>query len=382
MVSPELEVNNEVLRWARESTGYSIEDLAKKVGLSINKLKEWEIKTSKIRYSTITKLAKVLVRPTTALLLNKPPLESKLPEYFRRAGAKGALQPELRIAIRKARHLQHLSNELEISTSMGAKVALESASLSDNYEIIAERERDNLGIILEDQLKWKNPRKALNVFRTAIEKKNIFVFQMEMPPDLAQGFSLTDGASLAIVLNSKDIPERRVFTLFHEYAHLLLGKESICVDIDAPTDNQTEQWCDNFAGALLIPKKALLGKVPANEMTYKEIITLAKSFSVSKYMTLVRLKVTDLISNKNYLELAGLFDKERIKTSEITKKEKIGKNVMGQPQYRRCISEKGEKFISLVLENMRENNITTAKALDFLSIRLDNLEKVATAVKR
>ncbi len=383
MTSPEIEVNNEVLRWGRESIGYSIEDVAKKAGLSVNTLKEWETKTSKIRYSTLTKLAKVLVRPTTALLLDKPPVEPMPPEYFRRVGAKGPLPPEIRIAIRKARHLQHSASELERDIGVEIKATLKGASLGDNYEIIAERERNNIGVSLETQLKWKDARMALKAFRSAIEKKNIFVFQMEMPPDLAQGFSLADGACAVIVLNSKDIPERRIFTLFHEYAHLLLGKEGVCGDIDAPTDDRTEQWCDNFAGAFLAPKKALEEKVPTEGITYKEIILLSKSFSVSKYLIFVRLKVVNLISNKNYSELSGIFNEERTKAREITaKKEKTGKKVMGQPQYRRCISEKGNKFVSLVLENMGENNITTAKALDFLSVRLDNLDKVAAAVKR
>ena len=44
-----------------------------------------------------------------------------------------------------------------------------------------------------------------------------------MPVDDARGFSLTDGEPYVIVVNSADADRARLFTLFHEYAHILLN---------------------------------------------------------------------------------------------------------------------------------------------------------------
>jgi len=436
MTSPEIEINADVLRWARESIGYSIDDVAKKTGFSSNSLRGWETKTSRIRYSTVTRLAKAFKRPTVALLLNQPPLEPPVPEYFRRTGKKGSLPSEIRLAIRKARHWQHISKNLEDNIGMGTRSVFKLASLDDDPEKIAERERNDININFETQSSWKDPRKALKAFKAALEKKNIFVFQLPMPTDQTQGFSLTDDMATVITLNSKDIPERRIFTLFHEYAHLLLGKMGVCADIELAdpseriiffeeppsltlgtvrkrtvssafekfsqshvgnspasetggtlADFAIERWCDNFAGAFLAPKEALASEISKNKIkriTYPEVGSIARAFCVSKHMIFVRLHMTGQISSQDYIELSKQFGKEmlRIKESEKTKKKAPGKKILRPSQAKRCLSEQGEKFVSLVMENANKNQITTAKALEYLSVRLDTLPKVEAAIRR
>ena len=391
MKSPEIEVNNEVLRWARDSIGYSIEDIARKTGISPKILTEWETKTSKIRYSDVIKLAKVVKRATVALLLNKPPIEPAPPEYFRRSGEKGVLSPEVRVAVRKAKHLQHISKSLEENMHAEIKPMIQAVSLNDSPEKIAERERTNIGITLEMQLKWKDSRKALRNFRNSIEEKNIFVFQMKMPIDKVQGFSLMGDTATVIVLNSSDIFERRIFTLFHEYAHILLGKTGICADIDVamPIEphEKIEKWCNRFAGSFLVPKEELSNELSENKIekiTYNTVESLAKLFSVSKHMIFVRLRLNSLIKDSDATELSKIF-KNKIpgtKMIEKTIKKEAKEKRSAPPQNRRCISEKGKKFVSLVLENEKRGQITTAEALGYLSLRLTNLPKVEAALKR
>ena len=49
---------------------------------------------------------------------------------------------------------------------------------------------------------------------------------------------------------------------------------------------------------------------------------------------------------------------------------------------KRCIQEKGQKFVSLVASNFEQGLITRSDALDFLSIKSNNLEKVLNRVKK
>jgi hypothetical protein len=49
---------------------------------------------------------------------------------------------------------------------------------------------------------------------------------------------------------------------------------------------------------------------------------------------------------------------------------------------KRCIQEKGQKFVSLVASNLEQGLITYSDALDYLSIKSKNLEKVLSRVKK
>ena len=83
-----------------------------------------------------------------------------------------------------------------------------------------------------------------------------------MPIEEARGFSLTDNKIPTVVLNLRDSINGRMFSLFHEYAHLLLDKSGICdmeeQDYLQQEDKTIERFCNHFAGAILVPKDILL----------------------------------------------------------------------------------------------------------------------------
>ncbi len=75
--------------------------------------------------------------------------------------------------------------------------------------------------------------------------------------DSARGFSLWDDDAPLIAVNSAWNPAARVYTLFHEYGHLLSRTSSVCLErvgvkISRPTD-PAERWCKEFAAAALLP---------------------------------------------------------------------------------------------------------------------------------
>ena len=91
-----------------------------------------------------------------------------------------------------------------------------------------EKARAAIGIDLEEQIAWPSVWQALKHWRAAVEAQHAYVFQLKMPIEEARGFSLLEQRCPAIVLNQSDAPAARIFTLFHEYAHLLLAKPGLC----------------------------------------------------------------------------------------------------------------------------------------------------------
>ena len=77
-----------------------------------------------------------------------------------------------------------------------------------------------------------------------------------MPVEELSGFSLLQGELAAICINDNEATEgAKIFTLFHEYCHLLLRQTGIS---DQNEENEVEKFCNRFAASFLIPKQALL----------------------------------------------------------------------------------------------------------------------------
>lgn len=356
-------VSPSVLRWARESSGYSIDYVSSRTKLSQTQIKEWEETQSEIPFSIVEKLAKVFKRPTIVLLKDTPPNEPANPPYFRKSGSKMELSPEARLTIRRARNLQRISKELIENLDLRSVHEFDESLLERSPEQVAEEQRKTLGISYEEQVRWKDYSEALKKLKNHIEKRKIFVFQIRMPIEQMQGLSLIDDIAPAILLNSKDIPQRRIFTLLHEYAHILVGSPGVCADIDDHVDNNRglEAWCNRFAGAFLVPKKELLEimhkKSLSGKVNYEVIRAIAKHFHVSNHMIFVRLQVGQLIPEEDIQSLGKIFKNSSNIISKKTAGRKEGKQKGGVPQYRKILSERGTQFVNLVLENESKKKI-------------------------
>lgn len=94
---------------------------------------------------------------------------------------------------------------------------------------------------------------------------------------------------------------------------------------------------------------------------------LSQRFKVSKHAILTKLKVINVISNEEYEEISL-----KLK-SQFIKEEKRGFSL---PAHKRCIQEKGEKFVSIVLNAKEKEIITSADMIEYLSLKLDNLKRL------
>src|SRR5438309_359002 len=69
----------------------------------------------------------------------------------------------------------------------------------------------------------------LNAWIVAVEAHDVLVFQTgEVTLEEMRGFALDERRLPVIVLNAKDAPRGRIFTLMHELTHLMLGQDSVC----------------------------------------------------------------------------------------------------------------------------------------------------------
>lgn len=157
----------------------------------------------------------------------------------------------------------------------------------------------NIAGNLRDTLKL-NRRVTLVELKQALSERNIFVFDWAMPWHLS-GLSYR-GPFTAIFINAKHTPARRLFTLAHEFAHVVfhLGREDretrqridTVVSSVASHRDPLEKQANAFAGEFLMPEADLKKLVDTYGIRLKEpscLERVAQEFNVSRDALFYRL---------------------------------------------------------------------------------------------
>jgi Zn-dependent peptidase ImmA (M78 family) len=387
--SPEVTISTEVMMWLCGSSGYSAAEISKKTGIRERIVQSWCEGTGKpvLALSKVEMLATLFRRPLAVFLLSRPLDEPHLPKDFRRhPDSASALSNELLLAIRKARRIQQIHHELTDNLNRTSQVRLKTRTINDDPEQVAREERQRSGINISGDTEAMTPVRAFDQWREWLESLNISVLKLKIPANDARGFSLTDGEPYVVVVNSADAERARIFTLFHEYAHLLLDIPVICNQGENDLDDykEIERWCNHFAGAFLAPKDEI-ERNPAIQSTVtsgnfmRAAASIQKHFLISKEAGLMRLLTLDLITSSQFRrgrdQLREEFIAREAKKKEREEADEEDEGGFGTSLDRKCVAEKGAGYVSLVIENVRQGRITSSDAIDYLDVRLRHLEK-------
>jgi Zn-dependent peptidase ImmA (M78 family) len=377
--SMEVDIVPKILSWARESIGLSEAEVAKRLKTNESIVKKWELGDKKPTLIQLEKLAKtVYKRPLAAFFLPVPPKELPLPKDFRSIPTEERKPFSLKtlLAIRRARRLQTLTEELTKGLERYIPLRISKTDLANDPELVANSIRKELKVNIETQYSWKHEYEAFNEWKKGTENFGIFVFQLSMPLEETRAFSLIEGKFPAIVLNLSDVIKGRIFSLFHEFGHILLDNSGICnledQDYLTPENMRTEKFCNHFAGALLVPEDNLMNHELVRTTTYssdwpEEILgRIAQDFKVSKEVIIRRLIIFNRASSAFYKRI-----REEWKRKKYRKK---GGGHRNPPK--EVIQKNGIPFVSLVLESARKEKITYSDVADYLAIRLKYLPKV------
>ncbi len=368
--SVRVSVKPEVFRWLRESSGWSVEELSKRLDTSVEIIEQIEKGEKDPTLRQLKTLSHVYKRPIALFFLSEPIPEPKMPSDYRMIPDKKDIFDKKTIrAIREARELQHKARELAKNLGEELEPKIKRASIRDDPRRLAVEYRELMGISEEIQKKANSAYRFFNILRERLEDRNILVFKRSMPVEDARGFVLADELPNVIVVSTSDRIEARIFTLMHEFAHLLLGETVI----DLPgmenmkEKGEIERWCDMFSSEFLLPED-LAHKVFGTETRpltdTKTMESLKRKYKVSKGMLAYNMLRLRYIDKKDYEEFTG-----RFKVPETG-------GGGGQTVEEKRISEMGEKYVSLVVHNYEMDYITYSEALNYLSVKSSKFDKV------
>ena len=383
-----MKVNPAVLRWVLDSEGWEVDELAGETGLDPDRMRRWTTAESDVSLRDLKRMSSKFRRPMSVLLMAEVP-PTTVPRYRRRGGdpAGARLSRPVLEVIRRARFVQDNAAELLDAMNREAGPKVRRATLDQSPESVAAESADALGIEpprCTGQGEERD-RKRYKAIREKIESRNVFAMQERVPGGVA-GFALVDVEPAIILVNWLDPPRRQGFTMLHEYAHVLLNDSSVCSAGDAPADDaggvpEIERWCDRFAGAVLMPIgrfRDALGDAyqRAGGDPFRTVTDLSDRFCVSR--AAVAARSVHVLGDDGLGELYSRCCEVPGQGSEERKSggRKNGKGghagCMGQAA--RCLARKGRRYARLVAAASDSGAITTSTALDYLEIKLDNLD--------
>jgi Zn-dependent peptidase ImmA (M78 family)/transcriptional regulator with XRE-family HTH domain len=378
--SLKVDVNPTVFKWLRKSSGWSVEEVSKRLNTSVDVIKSVEIGTWQPTLLQLKELSNAYKRPLALFFLTKPLDEPSLPKDYRLLPDKKDVFDKKTIStIRKARCLQEIGGELLSNMNTNVSPKIDHVSLLKDPTDIGEYYRNQFSVNTDMQQGFKSSYAFLDYLRETCENLNILVFQFPMPVEDARGFVLTDRNPNVIVINSKDTIEARIFTLLHEFGHILLRETVIDLPIiSLNKKNRIESWCNQFAASFLLPETHA-ETLFRNEKTLTDKRTLdrlSKKFKVSRSMLLYSMYKQEFITKDEFEQKL-----ETYRPSKEPQKKKTTKTG-GIPQEKKCLREMGQKFVSIVANNYDKNYITYTDALRFLSVKSRNFDKVLAKAKQ
>ena len=232
MARAEAFITPEVLRWARDNVAVEVAVAAKRAGVSPGAVNQWENGKARPTIRQARLLSGLYRIPFGALFLPKAPVHKiRVPKDYRRIAhtLAGGPSTAIRIDVQDASERRSLILELLEATKTDVPTFDETAALSEDPENVGTRLRSRLGISLDEQASWRDGRRGFNAWRAYIEAKGVLVFQAaSVPLKEMRAYSIAAFPLPVIVINRKDVPQARSFSLLHEMGHLLLKSEGLC----------------------------------------------------------------------------------------------------------------------------------------------------------
>lgn len=384
-------VKPEILLWARESAGFSLSEAATAMAKNEDTLSSWENGSAAPTIPQLRKLAQIYKRPLSVFFLQEVPQGFQVISDFRRLPSNQPrhFSPELTQEIRVAHQRRELAMELLAELDEEQKPFGLTFDLTTNPEVAGQMARDFLGITLKDMDAYRGDatgRKGFNAWRQHIENVGVLVFQASrIPSEEASGFALAYDVLPTVVINRKDAPVRRLFSLVHEFAHLALRKSGVSdLDIEAirpPEDSVIETFCNRVAAAALMPSHTFMAEptiaAHGSAMTWtdEEIATLANRYNVSREAILLRLLAFNHTTRNFYQikrsEYAEEFRRKKLLERESSLSKPIPRNM---PQ--EALSNFGRPFVEMILGNYYQDRLTLSEVSGYLGLRTKHVEKL------
>ena len=374
-------INPDILKWARERSGYTVEAIAALLKKDVSIVNDWESGERALTYVQLEKLADKYKRPLAIFFFPEPPEEPNIVENLAlRSSDNEQLEPRIHILLRQASGRQLSLMELNFGTNPAEMKIFRDiqARPTDSAKELAQQARAYLNISVTTQAKWKNSTEALENWRDGIEEAGIFVFKEAFQDDSIDGFCLVHDEFPVIYLNHSRQPVRQIFSLFHELAHLLLGENDITSGISRG-DGEVEVFCNKFAAEFLVPSDDLENRLNFSVDDDETIEELANYYKVSRPVILLNLVNKGIFTPENYWEKINQWTEEH----EHRMESRTGStSLKGGCYYNTRAVYLGYRFMELAFGKYRQGQCSIEQLAEHLDVKVKYLPQLEDCLLR
>ncbi len=364
-----------VLRWARESAAFSLRRAADEIGVAKWYLEHVEDGGDYLSLPEAERAADVYQRPLAALFLPEPPDEDPQEVQFRRLPGtpEPPWGPEIQLSVRRVVERQQAALEIyEVLDEVPPYTEVAPRLTEIPKERLPEATRELLGVTRETQRDWSPDAYApFRAWRAAVERLGVLVMQDgPVPVREMRGYASTEPRQVpAILVNNKDEPRARAFTLLHELGHLLLAHRG-----EPSTGAATEKWCESFAGRVLMPgtwlREDFEDSVAPSDLG--RVYDVARRFHVTPLAAAVRVTRAGILSSTAGGPIIG----------EIQRRGSAGRSEQIQQQtggsyYVNQVARFGPGYLGLVFAALDNQAVTLPAASALLDgVKVKNFDRL------
>jgi len=367
-----LQISPNILRWAADQRGLSLDALVDLLGTPS---KHDEFAAGKLTIAQAEKLAKKTHIPFGYFFLDTPPATAQrgipdlrqLPnheplsidffdvlddvlrkqqwyqEYLQEQGAQ-KLDFVGKYPFKANLPTEQVAADIQKTLSITDEERKQCKTTSEFFSLLSEK-AENIGIL---------------VFKNGIVKSNS---HRGLSVSEFRGFAIADPLAPVIFINGKDSEAAWIFTLAHEIAHIWLGESGVS-DLPAnqqKSGNNLEVYCNRIAAELLTPKAQFLAAW--EQMTEPKFDTLSKAFKVSK-----------LVIARRALDLGKIDWATYQKNAEASSKQKSSSG--GDP-YRNYPLRNSKRLTRAIVSMAMSGGMMLREAASLLNVKTDTVMELS-----
>ncbi|MEO0300200.1 MAG: XRE family transcriptional regulator [candidate division WOR-3 bacterium] len=380
-------VNPRILKGLREKfnlTEKEVEELSKKLKkahfqpITANQLIEWEKGEAQPDLVHLETLSEIYNCPVGYFFLDNLP-EETLPLSHRGLSHDKPLSYLTHISLKKFYEVATFTVELIEKFDISVEVKITPNRIPLDYSLIeeiAEEERKKIGWDEKIREKLRNEREAFEWWRKKLENLGIFCLEFKLNPKEVRGASIWLKNYPFILVNHEDFEafSGRIFTLIHEYVHLISENEGIICDFRGKMRGENpEPFVNKLSARILLSYQDLerqlnkLGLLKYKEIWHdNEIDKIRKPFFVSRDVIVIMLQEMGLAPHNLYEE----------KLKEWKDKKAFGKGGKKPTLIEQKKREFGYSFLNLLKQSIVNPSFPILDLSYIMDIKVEKIKDI------
>ena len=359
------EVKRDVLIWAIKESQKSMNDIE----LKFSKINEWISGDSVPTMKQIESLANFLKIPFGYMFLATPPKTNVMKVEFRSIDNK---LPEVSKNLKDT--LLEMDRNQSWMSELRQELGWDKLDIIKNFDIkgndkativeIAKLAKKLLGLEEEWYLNHSTNEKAYNYLRAKLEDAGILVMQngvvgfdthRKLELNEFRAFMLYDDYAPLIFVNGTDSTAGKIFSLMHEFVHILYQQDYIISESSRVEIKANERKINQIAAEILIPQEIIKAKwiELENKDELARIDTISKMLKVSSYAVAVKLSEMRMIA-------------DNIVAVTASRSQNIRRSTSGGDFYKNYYAKMSSNFLKSVVSQAESGNLSYTYAFKLL----------------